>query len=160
MRKLREGHIVMTLSDTGESLQGPIQSGEVSFLVHSTEDQARIEAVVVAQLGLQGEATREEMLGHFGNRIIRTRLHLTGEEAERALSVILSRMSPAVKRRLRDEMERHLDQHSALYVRLDKQGLFEGRLELADSDPVRIRVKLTTHLVREGAASFFGRLLA
>jgi len=133
---------------------------EVSYLVHSTEDQERIEATVTAQLGLLGEVIREEMEGHFGNKIVRIRHHMTGENAGRAFSAVVSKMSPALKGKLRSQVAKHLDEHSAFYVRLDKQGLMEGRLELADSDPVRIRVKPRTHLVKGGAASFFGRLLS
>jgi RNA binding exosome subunit len=141
-------------------LKGPIQSVEVSYLVHATEDAGKISKAVESVLGPIGEPVSEGMEGHFGNPIVRVTYHLTGEDAERAFSVLASNLSPSLRQQLKGEMGDHLDEHSAFYVRLDKQRLVDGTIRLTGGDPVRIRVKPRLHLVKGGAASMFAGLLA
>jgi RNA binding exosome subunit len=159
MRKVREGHIVMTCGRRPK-LKGPIQSLEVSYLVHATEDAGKIGSAVASFLGDIGEPKAEEMEGHFGNAITRIIYHLTGENAQRAFAELISKMDPSLKRRLRGEVGEHLDEHSALYLRLNKQRLLAGVLELTDADPVRLRVKPRLYTVKGGAASLFVGLLS
>ena len=140
-------------------MKGPIQSVEVSYLVHATEDSGKISAAVESVLGTAGEPKSEEMEGHFGNAIVRVTHHLTGEDASNAFASLASKMSPSLKQQLRSEVEDHLDEHSAFYFRLDKQRLVEGKLQLAEADPVRIRVKPRRYMVKGGAASLFSGLL-
>jgi RNA binding exosome subunit len=141
-------------------LTGPIKSLEVSYFVHATEDGDKIAAAVSGIFGPLGEPRAEEMEGHFGNKIVRVSHHLNGEDAAMALTTVLSNMSLDLKRRLREELGVHLDEHSAFYLRLDKQRLLAGRLQLTDSDPVRVRVKPRSHTVKSGACSFFAGLLS
>lgn len=140
--------------------KSPIQSLEVSYLVHATEDAERIGSAVTSILGSVGEPEVDEMEGHFGNRIVRVSHHLTGEDAVRTFNTMVSRMEPSLKRRLRDELGHHLDEHCALFLRLDKQRMMAGKLELTDADPVRLRVKPRLYTARAGAPSLFVRLLS
>lgn len=156
---MREGHIVMTCGRENR-LKGPIQSIEVSYLVHATEDQERIGSAVAALIGSVGEPKVDRMEGHFGNSITRVTFHPIGAEAQNSFSRLVSKMGPALKRLLREELGAHMDEHSALYLRLDKQKLMAGRLELGDADPVRLRVKLRLHTVKGGAESLFAGLLS
>jgi RNA binding exosome subunit len=156
---VRKVHIVMTCG-LPRTLNGSIQSLEVSYLVHATEDGDRIEAAVLGCFGSLGGAKEEVMEGHFGNKIVRVSHHVTGEDAGRAFATVVSKMDPGLRRQLRDELGKHLDEHSAFYVRFDKQGLIEGRLGLTDSDPIRLRVKPRIYIVKGGAASLFARLLS
>ncbi|MDG6901057.1 MAG: hypothetical protein JRM80_03765 [Nitrososphaerota archaeon] len=137
-----------------------IQSLEVSYLVHATEDPEKIGSAVTSILGAVGEPEVDEMEGHFGNTIVRVSHHLTGEDAARAFTMLASRMEPGLKGRLRDELGLHLDEHYALYLRLDKQRMMAGKLELTDADPVRLRVKPRLYTARAGAPSLFLGLLS
>ena len=141
-------------------MKGPIRSVEVSYLVHATEDAEKLGSAVTTLIGLVGEPLVEEMEGHFGNSITRVSYHPTGDDAQSAFARLVSKMGPALKRQLRAEVGAHLDEHSALYLRLDKQQLVAGRMELADADPVRVRVKLRIHTVKGGAAPLFVGLLS
>jgi RNA binding exosome subunit len=69
-------------------------------------------------------------------------------------------MGQSLRNQLKDELGEHLDEHSALYLRLDKQRLLSGRLELTDADPVRIRVKPRLYTAKGGARSLFAGLLS
>jgi len=136
-------------------LKSSIQSLEVSFLVHATEDETKIGKAVASVLEFEGEPKRDEMEGHFGNSIVRVSYHLTGEEAQGAFGKLVSKMEPALRKRLRGDVGERLDEHSALYLRLDKQCLMEGRVELADADPIRIRVKPRLYTAKGGARALF-----
>lgn len=141
-------------------MKGSIQSLEVSYFVHATEDLGKIGAAVASLLDYAGEAKTDEMEGHFGNSIVRVRYHITGDDAQRAFEQVTSKMGQSVRNRLKDELDEHLDEHWALYVRLDKQRLLSGRLELTDADPVRIRVKPRLYTAKGGARSLFVGLLS
>ncbi len=141
-------------------MRGQIQSVEVSYLVHATEDRNKILSAVVALFGFMGEEKAEVLEGHFGNVIVHVQHQITGEEAERAFSAMVTKMPSSVRNRLKDEMGKYLDEHSALYVRLDKQRLLAGELTFADSDAVRVRVKPRLRTVRGGGRSLFQRLLS
>ncbi|MDG6898405.1 MAG: hypothetical protein JRN24_01570 [Nitrososphaerota archaeon] len=136
-----------------------IQSLEVSYFVHSTEDRAKVDGAVSSLLGPGGEAEAEAVEGHFGNPIVVTKVRFVGEEAEKALRAMVAKMGPATKDRLRRELGERVDEHSALYLRLDKQKLVRGEAELTDSDPVRVRIKPRLHAIGGPAARVYLGLL-
>jgi len=140
-------------------LKGPIQSVEVTYLVHATEDPKNLEAAVARLLGVAVEPEVEELEGHFGNRISKSRVHLTGEEAARAFRSTVERLPPAVKKEIISDLGSYLDEHSALFLRFNKQLLVSGSLALASGDPVRMKVKPRIFLVKGGAPQFFSQLM-
>lgn len=141
-------------------LKGPIQSLEVSYMVHATEDSAKISAAVTSLFGHLGGEKSDRLEGHFGNPIVRVTYHMTGEDAQRAFQRFASKMDLTLKKRLKVELDEHLDEHFALYLRLDKQRLLSGRLELTNSDTVRVRVKPRLYTAKGGARSLFAGLLS
>ena len=136
-------------------LTGPIQSVEATYYVHATEDPAKFAPVMEALLGRGAEPEREEMEGHYGNRILRVRYHLVGEEANSAFSSLVNGMDAAAKKELMGALEQAVDEHGALYVRLDKQLLLSGKAAMGRGDSVRIRVKPRLFMMKEGAGMFF-----
>jgi len=141
-------------------LKGPIQSLEVSYLVHATEDAQKIGSAVESVFGPLGDVRVDEMEGHFGNAIVRVSRHITGEDAGRAFASLTSKMDSSLRQRLRSEVGEHLDEHSAFYLRLDKQRLLEGTLELTEADPIRVRVRPRLYTAKGGASSLFAGLLS
>ena len=140
-------------------MKGPIQSIEVSYIVHATEDSQTLAKAVSTLLSVDALAEEEQMEGHFGNAITRVRYHLTGEDAAAALGSIAAQLPALMKERLKREMVELVDEHSVLYLRLDKQCLVVGTLEEGTSDPVRIRVKPRVFLPRGGAKEFYSKIL-
>jgi RNA binding exosome subunit len=140
-------------------LKSQIQSVEVSYFIHATEDRARVDSAVTALLGTEAEATVEALEGHFGNQIVVVRHHIVGDAASRVFASMVSRMPEEMKRSLAADLSKYVDEHSALYLRLDKQKLLSGKVALAESDPVRVKVKPRLYVVKESAAQFYGRLL-
>ncbi len=140
-------------------MKGPVQSVEVSYLVHATEDGDRLGKAVRERLKIGPTAEIEDLEGHFGNRILRARHHLTGEDASLALASLSSSLTAEARRELLGNLAAMIDEHSALYVRLDKQSFLAGGLSLSNADPVRVRVKPRLFIVRGGAAEFFREAL-
>lgn len=137
-----------------------IQSIEVSFFVQMTEDEDKIKRAVVSLLGKELPVQRDDAEGHFGNRIAWIRYHATGDDAEAALGSIVRRIDPGERRAIMGDLESVLDEHVALYIRLSKQVLVEkGDAVLTASDPVRIRVKPRSYLVRGDPRALYAKLL-
>ncbi len=130
----------------------------MTYLVHATEDPAKVSDAVSRLLGMEAGPEVEFLEGHFGNRIEKARVHLTGEEAGAAFTNLVAKMPLGMRRELVGDLEKFLDEHSALFLRFDKQLLVSGRLALASGDPVRVKVKPRIFLLKGGAAGFYGRL--
>ena len=140
-------------------LTTPIQSLEVSYLMHSTEDPDKLASAVEKTLGINAAPTIEELEGHFGNRIVHVVYHLTGQAASSAFVELARGMPSSVKREVFRNIGDMLDEHSAMYLRLDRQSLVRGELALGGTEPVRVRVKPRLFLVKGGAAEFYRGIL-
>ncbi len=140
-------------------MKGPIQSVEVAYLVHATEDPGKVEGAVVSLLGAKAEPVLERLEGHFGNEILRARLHLIGDEAGRAFDSLASRLPQEVRKEVIADLESFLDEHSALFLRFDKQSLVSGSVALGSADAVRVKVKPRRFMLKDGAAELYARLI-
>lgn len=136
-----------------------IQSMEVSYFIHATEERLRVDDAVASLIGAQDEPSEVVVEGHFGNPIVMASFRLSGEQAQSAASALFSKMPPDVREGLRRNLGDHMDEHSALYLRLDKQSLVAGEVALTDSDPVRVKVKPRLHALGGSAARFFAGML-
>jgi RNA binding exosome subunit len=140
-------------------LKGPIQSVEITYLIHATEDQQKVEGAIAKVLAIKAQPVVERLEGHFGNEILSVRLHLVGEEANLAFQVVVARLPEELKAGLLENIGAYLDEHSAFFLRLDKQQLVAGTLALGSGDSVRLKVKPRLFLLKGGAAEFYARLL-
>lgn len=140
-------------------MKGPIQSVEVSYIVHATEDGAKIARAVSSLIGIDAEPEAEALQGHFGNEIVRANLHLTGEEAQAAFRRVVGAMPGALREELLAELGTFLDEHSSLFLRFDKQSLVSGAVALGKVDPVRLKVKPRIFLLKGGAAQFYSEMI-
>jgi RNA binding exosome subunit len=140
-------------------LKGPIQSVEISYLVHATEDQAKVEGAVQGILGISSPPVIQVLEGHFGNKIVHAQHHLTGGAASSALSNLANAMSTEAKDELLGDLDQMIDDHEALHIRLDKQSFLTGKLALAKEDTVRVLVKPRLFLMKGEAREFFRKAL-
>lgn len=140
-------------------MKGLIQSVEVAYLVHATEDPDRLEAAVSKLIGRPATTTTETLEGHFGNRIIRAMVRLVGDEASDAARSLAANIPDDVKRELASDVLSFIDEHSTFFLRLDKQSLVAGRPALGHADAVRVKIKPRAYLMKGGAPSFFLELM-
>jgi RNA binding exosome subunit len=140
-------------------MSSAVQSVEVSYFIQMTEDEEKVRRAVAAMVGRDPPEERQEAEGHHGNKIVWVRMHLTGEEAEGALRQIISRIDPDERRSIMGDLGAVIDEHNALYMRLSKQVLvMSGSAVLASSDPIRVKVKPRSHIVKRDPVAFYARL--
>lgn len=140
-------------------MKGPILSVEATYLVHATEDPTKVSEAVGRLLSTPAAAEVESLEGHFGNVILKARIHLTGEEATKALASVFAKMPGPLKAKVRADLPLMVDEHSALFLRFDKQSLISGPLSLGGSDPVRLKVKPRLFQLKGPAVQLYGELL-
>jgi len=140
-------------------MKSTIQSLEVSFLLHATEDGERVCAAVRGLIAPQALFKAEQMEGHFGNTIGKVGLHLDGEEATRAFGALVASMPGTLRRQFARDIDTLVDEHSSLYLRLDKQKLVNGTVDAGADDAVRFKVKPRAFLMHGHARDFFRGLL-
>ena len=134
-----------------------IQSVEVSFLVHATEDESRLVEAVNSFFSLS-EPEVEALEGHFGNKISHVTYSVTRGEASRLFSRIAALLSGEETVAILGDRGRNIDERGALYLRFSKQELLGGRLILAESDPVRVKFKPRGYM-RGDPAAFYASML-
>ena len=140
-------------------MKGELASVQASCLVHLTEDRQRVARALQALLGAAVPPDAEELQGHHGNGIVKLTFHLTGADADAALKRVLAGLAPGAREQLVASVPELVDEHSALYFRLDKQSLFGGGATLGGREPVRVKVKPRLFLMKGGAPDFYRRLL-
>lgn len=136
-----------------------IQSVEVSCFVQATEDKEKIREQIQRNLGILSSPEEEALEGHFGNPIVHLRWHLTGEDAWSCFGRLAALLGDAGRAELRASLASYLDEHGALYLRLNKQVLMSGMGVMTTSDPVRVKVKPRGFMMKGSPDSFYERLL-
>jgi len=134
-----------------------IQSVEVSFFVHATEDESRLVESVNSFFSLS-EPEVEELEGHFGNRISHVTYRVTREGAARLFSRIVALLSGEETVAILGDRGKNIDERGALYLRFSKQELLAGKLVLAENDPVRFKLKPRGYLKGDPATFYAARL--
>lgn len=117
-----------------------VERAEVEFLLHSTEDLDVIKKI--AEVLRIGDVEILRLVGHYGNPIIRGRSILTGKKAERLFHNILNEIGVEDKASLVWDLESFVDERCNFFLRLNKQKMLDGKLELGKSDVVRIKFLL------------------
>lgn len=125
--------------------QLPIAYIDIRFFAHATENSAKV--VEAAQNILPSENIEETIFnrnnleGHYGNPITLFEAKIKDREAIRALIENLSSHLGSIEK---EELDREISSHigeGSLYLRLDKQAALQGKIKLATSDPIRIRIR-------------------
>jgi RNA binding exosome subunit len=130
---------------------------DISVILHATEDPERFFAAF-AEYGLARddfEATHHA--GHFENPITVISARLRGRAAAAFVGRMARRMEDEQFRTVLDGIE-EAEPDGAFYMRLDRQGFVQGRPELEQGNPVRIRMLAHTY-GRSDARDSYRRLL-
>src|SRR5436309_1744093 len=128
----------------------PIRRIEARTYCHATEHEQRVAAALVFAVP-EGETSREELEGHFGNPLVRLTRRV---ERRPAIRAVWARWSAAgVPAAIGRDVEARVDGDGVLHFRLDKQAAYQERLELAkESDPIDVRLKLIAYPAKPAEA--------
>jgi hypothetical protein len=123
-----------------------VREVEVSAFSHATEDEDKVENAMKNLLPEENRdlwLTRKTLKGYHGDPItivtgkIRTKKGATG-----VLRRVVQELSSLDRQRLLDELEERLDEGGNLYIRLDKQNAYLGKVRLLKTDPVKMKFRL------------------
>ena len=126
--------------------QLPVAYVDVRFCAHATEDINKVMKAVQTVLPVENEEdeitfNKDTLEGHYGNPITFFEARIKKRKVIKALVDNLSaNLSSLDKAELNDTLDRCFEKGS-LYLRLDKQAAFQGKIKLVTSDPIRIRIR-------------------
>lgn len=140
-------------------MKSTLMSVEVSFLIHATEDSAKVIRSVSSVLELEEEPTVETMEGHFGNKIERVSFHVIGQRADNLFRKLFDKIDEKEKSKLLSSLENYIDEHKSLFIRLDKQNIIGGKIVFSQSDSVRIKVKPRLYILKGNVYDFYRRMI-
>ena len=119
-----------------------IAAAEIVFLVHATEDKDRVLKLVSSILFVdKNEFKSANLLGHWGNHIDIIKARLDGKPARDVTMNILTSLDTYDRKKLLHSLDNYTDEKGNLHLRLDKQKICEGKIELSDIDSIKIKFK-------------------
>lgn len=134
--------IITTRSARLFVLKPILASAEIRFFAQATEDEERLVKTVSERLRVPQEQFEKESLeGHFRNPITSFKAHVTGADADRFAKGLALLFDEIDKETMLRNIPNYMDEHGALYLRVDKQSLFTDKLRESQIDAVRIRLK-------------------
>lgn len=120
---------------------------EVSLFVHATEDPEKVlkavKNIFPADYVEDIEFEKSELLGYYKNPITVLKV-IIGDKVLAAafLKNLLRRLEAQDRTLLSSELEEYTDSKGNLYMRLDKQDAFQGKIRLCYVDPIHVKIKL------------------
>lgn len=118
----------------------------IQVLCHATEDREKVLRAVGNVLGGAADkisVSSETLKGYYGDPVTIMRIYLLDENAcEDVFLRILSSLSGLEREELWSERAKKGKHGGKLYIRLDKQEAFLGRIRQSDKDPIRIVVEV------------------
>lgn len=125
----------------GELTMGqiPLHYVDLRTFCYVTEDEKRVEEALRFLLPEETPIDRTESEGHYGDRILV--LSARVENADDVRYVLSKLASGAEIDRLIDELDDRVTENTELFLRLDKQAAFNGRVELGAGITFRGKVE-------------------
>lgn len=131
-------------------MKAPFSSLHARALCHATEVPDRVIQAVKNTVG-EVEIETRSVAGHHGNEIIVVEAKSTDMRSIRHLFRMLS---PGDRERLVFSLDLRLDDSCNLFIRIDKQGAYLGRVTLSDSDDeIALRIKVRAYPSKRDVAA-------
>ena len=126
------------------SSKTPIAYVTIRVFSHATEDPQKVQTAIRNTLPeiLQTQLvfTQTSLTGHHGNPIVIHEAKLTDRQSLPAvLDKFAAELSSLDKAQLNEELRLHIEKHN-LYLRLDKQSAFLGKIKLGSVDPIHFKI--------------------
>ena len=130
----------------------------VNVIVHATEDITKFFDAFEELFQIkQEEFTIQNLKGHFDNPIITLQTKLTKKTARVFVEKLISDLPKDQQNELLENLEERIH-NSAFHLRLDKQKLVSGKLDLREKDPVKIKI-FTPIYNKKDTAKIYSELL-
>lgn len=130
----------------------------VNVIVHATEDITKFFNAFEELFKIkQDEFNIQNLKGHFDNPITTLQIKLTKKDAKNFVKKLIVGLPKNQQNELLENLEERIHS-SAFHLRLDKQKLVTGKLDLKDKDPVKIKI-FTPIYNKKDAAKIYSELL-
>jgi len=118
---------------------------DIRFSVYATEDPDKVVKAVHQILPadcIDDIVFKQKTLrGHYGNPITLFETRIGKRDAiEALLKNLVTHLKGPETESLLEEIDLHLEKGS-LYIRLDKQAAFQGKMKFCTADPIRVRIR-------------------
>jgi len=112
----------------------------IDVIVHATEDISKIFHSFNEVLGIKEEEfSINETTGHFDNPITILNVKIVKKQAQNFIKKLLELLpDEQIKQLIKEIEERTVD--SRFHMRLDKQELIKGKLEVREKDTIKIKI--------------------
>jgi len=123
----------------------------IQVLCHATEDPKKVLKAVENVVGSEAAKTlsmsSETLKGYYGDPVTLMKVFLLDEKTcEKVFLRILSSFSDIERDELWQERSKKGKHGGKVFVRLDKQEAFRGRVRQSDKDPIRMIVEVRGNL--------------
>ena len=122
-------------------------SMKVSTIIHATEDPEKV-ASAMRNLCFDGtpmSSTMNRAKGHHGNEIVTLGFTIRNvKNIEMLLQNIWKGFSQLDRTEIYSSLASRIDSTGTLFLRIDKQDSFKGRIRLDNSDPIKIEISFRT----------------
>lgn len=130
----------------------------VNVIVHATEDITKFFDAFEELFQIkQEEFNIQNLKGHFENPITTLQTKLTKKAANAFVEKLISDLPKEQQNELLENLEERVH-NSAFHLRLDKQKLVTGKLDLREKDPVKIKI-FTPIYNKKDTAKIYSELL-
>jgi RNA binding exosome subunit len=139
-------------------MEKAIASIEIVTFSHATENTERVvkalKNLLPETILEEVEFGEEELTGYYGNpiKILRARVTEKGV-INQIVALLASNLSSPDKLSLGQEMRLKGEKDRDLFIRLDKQAAYLGKMQLSSRDPIKIRFRFKLH--PKGYKKFF-----
>ena len=112
----------------------------IEIIIHATEDIKKILNSFEGFFEIkEQDFTKSNLTGHFENPIIMLNAKITKKNAEKFLEILTFNLPKNQLDEVKDDLENRI-QNSKLYLRLGKQDLLRGSLNLQEKDAIKIKI--------------------
>ncbi len=126
--------------------QLPVAYVDVRFCAHATEDVEKVMKAVQTVLPIDSEEdqivfNKNTVEGHYHNPITFFDARIKNKKVIKA---VVENLAANLGSFDKAELNRTLDrcfEKGSLFLRLDKQAAFQGKIKLVYSDPIRVRIR-------------------
>lgn len=130
----------------------------LDVIVHATEDITKFFDVFEELFQIeQKKINTQSLKGHFDNPITTLQVKLTKKDAKNFVEKLISDLPKDQQNELLENLEGRIH-NSAFHLRLDKQKLVSGKLDLNDKDPVKVKI-FTPIYNKKDTAKIYSELL-
>ena len=122
---------------------------DIQVIVHATEDLQKILGAFKDVFDVDSELfSSQTVQGHFENPIILLSCKLRKKIAKKFVQILISKMPKEDLQTMREDIDSICD-GSSLHVRISKQSLVRGKVEIADIDPVKLKIYTPVYVQKD-----------